>query len=188
MDKTKYIGYINVTQNKDYYNGLFINNFLSDDGIMHPGDPSYIVDSVFDDCPNDKYDWLGKNKYWLSSEKIKPEIIEKEALKKLLELDSNIIEKLRNLKFKNIIIGYYGYREIYCHPNPRKHSAFNCWRYNNPIVLNIETGLVEYYVMHNNDKFSYPEAKILNNKLLVQFKPDILYNWCYEIPLENGIN
>lgn len=162
-----------------------ISTILINKKILHSGDPTYIIDSVFDNY-NDQDEWINGSKY-LKSQFPSIDKIEKESKKILLSIDSNIISKLKELGLDNVIIGYYGFREMYVHPNPYNHSSMNAWRFNNPIVLNIELEEVEYHHLHNNKTLPYPRIKFDGKDLLVEAGQNKLRKYCYKIPLENGI-
>lgn len=77
----------------------------------------------------------------------------------------DIKQKLINLGYDKIIVGYFSYLDIYVHPVD--HSSMSSWRYTNPFVLDLESGTVTYEVLKNNDVLPYPEAKIHEGKVLV---------------------
>lgn len=77
----------------------------------------------------------------------------------------NIKKKLLEFGFKKIIIGYFNYLDIYDHSvNCRSVSG---WRYSNPFVLDLESGLVTYEVLRNNEKLPYVDVKLKDNKLMI---------------------
>lgn len=167
------------------FNGLKdISTVLINKKILHAGDPTYVVDSVFDEY-GDKDQWIKGSRYLKSQFPDINKICE-EAKNFLLELDQNIISKLKELGIKNVILGYYGFREMYVHPNPYNHSSMCAWRFNNPITLNVETGVVEYHHLHNNEKLQYPRIKIIEQELLVEAYVRKLIDYCYRIPLKDS--
>lgn len=186
----EYILAVNILKSGKVYNGVTkceefngltdLYTLLVNKKILHPGDPTYVVDSVFDGY-NDKDQWIKGSRYLKSRF---PDInkICKEAKNLLLELDPEIISKLKDVGVQNIILGFYGFREMFVHPNPYNHSSMICWRFNNPITLDTETGKVEYHHLQNNEKLPYPRMKIADKEVLVEAYQNALIDYCYRIP------
>lgn len=77
----------------------------------------------------------------------------------------NVKNKLLELGYTKVILGYFSYLDMYIHPV--KHSAVQSWRYTNPFVLDIESGKVTYEILRNNDVLSYNEVKIKDDVVMV---------------------
>ena len=107
---------------------------------------------------------------------------------KILDKQKELFHKLKSAysDIDNVILGYYGFRELYVNHNPYKLSCMNDCRFNDPIFLNIKTKQVEYRHLYNNEKLGYPRIKIFDNYLLVEADQNKLIDYCYTIPLENN--
>ena len=149
--------------------------------VIHGGDPTYIIDNVFE-SEKEIQIWITGSLY-LKSQFPNIDNIEKSSKEILFNLDVNIISKLRNLGLEYIILSYYGFREMYVHPNTYKHTSMNAWRFNNPIVLNIIDERVEYYHLRNNEKLPYPRIWLNDDSLLVEVEPNKLNNYYYKVEL-----
>ena len=77
----------------------------------------------------------------------------------------DVKKKLIELGFDKIIVGYFSYLDFYVHPV--KHSSITSWGFVNPFVLDLESGIVTYEVLRNNETLPYSDAKIKDDKLMV---------------------
>lgn len=77
----------------------------------------------------------------------------------------NVKNKLLELGYTKVILGYFNYLDMYIHPV--RHSSVSSWAYSNPFVLDIESGKVTYEVLRNNDVLGYNEVKIKDDTLMV---------------------
>lgn len=183
---------VNIINNVGIYNTIKkvkkfndfndISTILVNKKILHSGDPSYVIDKVFDGH-KDRKEWI-KGSMYLKSKFPNIDKICCMAKESLLDLDPNIISKIKELGIKNVILGYYGFRELYVHPDPYKYSSFNCWRFNDPITIDTETGIITYHHLHNNEKVYYPRIKFNEKELYVEAYQHILVDYVYRIPLE----
>ena len=77
----------------------------------------------------------------------------------------NVKNKLHELGYTKVILGYFNYLDMYIHPV--RHSSVSSWAYSNPFVLDIESGKVTYEVLRNNVVLGYNEVKIKDDTLMV---------------------
>ena len=91
---------------------------------------------------------------------------EKICLKLEIIFGIDIKRKLIEFGFKKIILGYFSYKDMYVHPVD--HSSVSSWAFSNPFVLDLESGIVTYEILRNNEILPYPKAKIKEEKIYIE--------------------
>ena len=152
----------NIGEFSDYEKLVDYNDakFATDPFTELEGDNTYYPDNCWKNEVDKKY-YIDKG-FKLFSDK--PDF-EKICFSLEIIFGKDIKQKLINLGYDKIIVGYFSYLDIYVHPVD--HSSMSSWRYTNPFILDLKSGTVTYEILRNNDVLPYPEAKIHEGKVLV---------------------
>ena len=152
----------NIGEFSDYEKLVDYNiaKFATESFIELSGNDTYYPDSCWE-SDKEKKEYQARG-FKLFSDKPNFEDI---CLRLEIMFGIDVKKRLIELGFDKIIIGYFSYLDFYGHPI--KHSSVTSWGFVNPFVLDLESGIVTYEILRNNETLPYSEAKIHEGKVLV---------------------